>query len=484
MEMLGSFNLARLIFLRALAVLYFVAFLVALKQFPALLGEHGLMPVPQFIQQIPFRSAPSLFYFGYSDRLLQIVSLTGMLVSCGLMLGLLDRGPWWCTTGLWLILWVLYLSIVNVGQDFYSFGWESMLLEAGFFAAFLGPRLAPSIIPILILRWMLFRVELGAGLIKLRGDACWRDFTCLYYHHETQPMPNPLSWHFHHLPKGVHRFGVGFSHFVQLIAPFGLFAPASIAAISAGLIIFHQLMLIMSGNYSWLNWLTVILALTAFSDSLLGRFLFWKIPQPLPRPAFFNGILYVLAVVTIFLSVQPALNLLSERQLMNFNFNPFHLVSCYGAFGAVTKQRYEIVMEGTDNSAVTPDTIWREYEFKGKPGDVARTPPQFAPYHLRLDWLMWFLPFSMRVVDHQISNEGYPLWFIRFSKKLLEGDAQTLGLLRSNPFPYPPKFLRAEVYLYHFTSAEERRKTGAIWTREQIGDYLSPTNLERFSNIQ
>lgn len=484
MEILGNFNIARILFLKSLAAIYFIAFLVALKQFIPLLGQNGLLPVPLFIQEVPFKNAPSLFYLGYSDTLLQVVAVIGMFISTGLMLGLFDKGPWWCAMGVWLILWFLYLSIVNVGQTFYGFGWESMLLEAGFFAAFLGPNLAPSIIPILILRWMLFRVELGAGLIKLRGDSCWRDLTCLYYHHETQPMPNPLSSYFHHIPQPIHRAGVGFSHFVQLIAPFGLFAPASIAAIAGALIIFHQLMLIVSGNYSWLNWITIVLALTAFSDSILGKFFPWKSVELSPRSFSFNTTLYILAFVTLLLSIQPALNFFSDRQLMNANYNPLHLVGSYGAFGSVTKQRFEIIIKGTDSAiAFGPDVKWQEYEFKGKPGDVTKTPTQFAPYHLRLDWLMWFLPFSIQIVNHQIYNQGYPYWFLRFSKKLLEGDKQTLSLLKSSPFTAaPPRFLKADVYLYHFTTAQERRKTGAIWKREFIGSYLPPVNLDRMKN--
>ncbi|HTL47180.1 MAG TPA: lipase maturation factor family protein [Verrucomicrobiae bacterium] len=483
METTSDFNLARFLFLRSLAVLYLIAFLVALKQFPALLGEKGLIPVPEFVKQVPFRAAPSLFYWHYSDRFLKILCWAGMLISGGLMTGLFDRGPWWSTTGLWLVLWVFYLSIVNVGETFYSFGWESMLLEAGFFAAFLGPRLAPSIIPILILRWMLFRVELGAGLIKIRGDQCWRDLTCLYYHHETQPMPNGLSWYFHHLPRAVQRSGVAFSHFVQLAAPFGLFAPPVVAAVSASLIILHQLMLIVSGNYSWLNWLTVALAFTAFSDSLLG-FLPWKPAQDPPRPAAFNAVLYGLAALTIVLSVPPTLNFFARRQLMNANYNPFHLVGSYGAFGSVTQERYEIIVKGTGSPFPAPEADWREYEFKGKPGNVMRNPPQIAPYHLRLDWLMWFLPFSMQVSGHQVMTQGYPVWFLRFARKLLEADRPTLALLGSDPFAgKAPRYLRAEVYLYHFTRPEERRKTGAVWTREEIGDYLPPVDLERLKNI-
>ncbi len=202
----GSFQIARILIWRVLAGVYLVAFLSTLNQFPTLLGSHGLLPVPEFIRHVPFRNAPSLFYLHYSDSFLALICWAGILISGLTLLGLTEKGPWWLIMLAWLTLWVLYLSIVNVGQTFYGFGWESMILEAGFFTAFLGsPRLASSVVPILILRWMLFRTELGAGLIKMRGDACWRDLTCLQYHYETQPMPNPLSWFFHQLRLGFKK---------------------------------------------------------------------------------------------------------------------------------------------------------------------------------------------------------------------------------------------------------------------------------------
>ena len=260
----GDVWLVRLIFQRALAVLYLIAFLVALQQFKPLLGERGLLPVPAFLKQVSFRDAPGIFCWRYSDRLLDAVAWTGVLLSAVALSGLSEMGPYWLSAGIWLFLWVLYLSIVNVGQNFYGFGWESMLLEAGFFTAFMGPAgIRPSLIPVLALRWMLFRTEFGAGLIKLRHDPCWRQLTCLLYHYETQPLPNPLSWYFHRSPRFMHQFAVLFSHFVQVIVPFALFAPQPIASIAGGLIIFHQLWLIVSGNYSWLNWLTVALGVTA-----------------------------------------------------------------------------------------------------------------------------------------------------------------------------------------------------------------------------
>jgi hypothetical protein len=169
------------------------------------------------------------------------------------------------------------------------------------------------------------------------------------------------------------------------------------------------------------------------------------------------------------MSVKPVLNMLSPGQMMNASFNPLHLVNTYGAFGSITRTRYEIVIEGTDEEQVTAGTTWRAYEFKGKPGDPLRRPPQIAPYHLRLDWLMWFAAMS--------SPSNHP-WFTSLIVKLLEGDGPTLRLLRTNPFPArPPRYVRALYYEYHFTTPDERRRTGRWWKRERAGVYFSPASL-------
>ena len=454
MTWFGGLWLVRLLFLRGLGAIYLIAFISALNQFPALLGERGLLPLRDFVAAVRFRDAPSLFHWHYSDRLLRAVAWLGIASSALSVAGVTDAAPWPLFIAVWLVMWVLYLSIVNVGQTFYAFGWESMLCEAGFFAAFLGPaQLQPPVIVVVILRWMLFRVEVGAGLIKLRHDRCWRDLTCLYYHHETQPLPNPLSRTFHRLPKPLHRASVAFSHFVQVIAPFGLFAPQPIASIAAALAISQQLLLIVSGNYAWLNWLTVVLGVAGFSDAVLRV----TTPPMLVRPATYDAILYLLAALTVVLSIRPALNFFSRNQYMNYCWNRFHLVCAYGAFGSITRERHEVVIEGSLDGVE-----WKEYGFRAKPGDPARWPPQVAPYHLRLDWLMWFLPFS-------VNARGYDVWFLRFVEKLLKGDAQTLRLLRGNPFAEaPPKYIRAGYYLYRFADGN------VWWTRTRIGDYLPP----------
>ncbi|HEV2324199.1 MAG TPA: lipase maturation factor family protein [Terracidiphilus sp.] len=481
----GHVWLTRLLLQRGIAAVYLIAFLAVLLQFKPLLGERGLLPVPDLLKRTHFRQLPTIFHWRYSDRLLTLVAWTGILLSLCALFGLIDSGPIWFSVPAWLLLWFLYLSIVNVGQKFFGFGWESMLLEAGFFTAFLGPsRVAPSIIPILILRWMLFRTEVGAGLIKLRHDPCWRDLTCLYYHYETQPLPNPLSWYFHRIPAPLHRFSALFSHFVQVAVPFALFAPQPWASIAGALAIFQQLVLIVSGNYSWLNWLTVALGVSAFSDSILSIAVPIAAPPLVAIPQAWTIVLWTLAIATLALSIRPALNLISPNQVMNTSYNPWHLVNTYGAFGSVSRERYEIVLEGTADRVITSATEWREYSFKGKPGAPRRMPPQVAPYHLRLDWLVWFLPFSVALTGHGIQVWRHNLWFIRFIRRLLINDPAILKLMGKNPFPAePPAHIRALFYQYRYTTPQEKRQTGAWWSRQLLGIYLDPVSLDTLRDL-
>src|SRR3954464_5420334 len=225
---------SRLLFERSLALLYLVGFLVAANQFVPLLGEHGLEPVSRFVRYVPFRASPSIFFFAPTDTAFRIAAWTGVALAAIAIAGLADRLPMFAHAALWAAMWLLYLSFVNVGQTFYGFGWETLLLETGFFAIFIGSRLTvPSAFMIGIYRWLLFRVMFGAGLIKLRGDSCWRDLTCLDYYYETQPMPNPLSWYFHAGPQWTQKAGVAFNHFAELLVPFCYFLPQPLATFGA-----------------------------------------------------------------------------------------------------------------------------------------------------------------------------------------------------------------------------------------------------------
>jgi hypothetical protein len=468
-----DYRIARLVLERGLGGVYLIAFLVALNQFPALLGEHGLLPAPRYLARVGFRDAPSLFHLHYSDRFFRAIAVLGLVLAAASVLGLPQSGPLWLPMLCWLVLYVLYLSIVNIGQIFYGFGWESLLLEAGFLAIFLGNAATAPALPVLLLfRWLAFRVELGAGLIKLRGDPCWRDLTCMDYHHETQPMPNPFSWYFHRAPRVFHRLEVVGNYVAQLGAPFLLFLPQPIAGIGAVLMIGTQAYLVVSGNYAWLNVVTMLTAFAAVPDAffrlVVPDLAGWSYPAP---PSWYVVAVLALMVFVLVLSYWPVRNLLGRRQLMNFAFNRYHLVGTYGAFGSVTRERYEVVIEGTTDAEPAADTSWKAYEFKGKPGDPHRRPPQIAPYHLRLDWMMWFAALSPQYAES---------WFAPLVRGLLAGHRPVLALLRHDPFAgTPPVWVRATYWHYRFATRTERKSSGAWWIRDPAGEFLRPMTLAR-----
>jgi len=490
-----SYSLTRFFFLRGLGLIYLFAFCVAFYQFVPLLWQHGIFPVGDFFNDLvasrgpgwsSFWMSPSLFWLGYSDTLLQTMAGVGIGLSIIVFLG-------FANSFLLFALWALYLSFVNTGQLFYGYGWETMLLETGFLAIFLpalwDPRPFPTqtaapVAVLWLLRWELFRVMFGAGLIKLRGDPCWRDLSCLFYHFETQPIPNPLSWYFNQMPPWALKGGVVFNHVAELIAPFLLFGPRRIRQVGAFLIGLFQFTLILSGNLSWLNYLTLLLCVSCFDDRAL-RFLTRKgieekarISAETQPSQLRRGILYALVGLVSLLSIQPILNLFSAHQRMNFSFTPLHLVNTYGAFGSVTPLRREIIFEGTSDEKIDEHTLWKPYEFKCKPGDVARRPCIVSPYHLRLDWQLWFAAME--------DAEENP-WLLSLIEKLLKGDTSFLALMGSDPFPeHPPRFVRAMIYEYHFTKWADG--SGDWWRRKELGIFMPPLTLkeghlaDRFSN--
>ncbi|QOR72401.1 lipase maturation factor family protein [Ruania alkalisoli] len=469
----GNYDAARFVLQRGIAALYLIAFVAVLRQFVPLLGSYGLLPVPDFLERAGSRAGPTLFRWRYSDRMVVATAWAGIAGSFALVVGLPQQGPPWVPLVTFALLYLLYLSVVNVGQVFYGFGWESLLLEAGFLAAFLGSNdVAPPLLVLLAFRWLLFRVEFGAGMIKMRGDRAWRDLTALYYHHETQPMPGPLSWFFHHLPRPFHRAEVAANHAVQLVVPFALFLPQPIASIAAGLMILTQLWLVASGNFAWLNWLTIVLAFSAVGDDQLVALV------PALGPVLDDGsqatgdlwwviLVGVMAAVTVVLAVRPALNLMSANQAMNASYNRWHLGGAYGAFGSITRRREEVVVEGTSD----PDgrTGWQEYVFRGKPGPVDRWLRQVAPYHLRLDWGMWFLA---------LGSGAQHRWFTVLLRRLLEADPRTLRLLALDPFEgRRPCWVRARVFRYRYSTWHEWRASGHWWVRTVSGDLAAPLTL-------
>jgi hypothetical protein len=479
----NDYALVRFVFLRFLGLVYAVAFLVAANQLVPLVGSRGLEPAAHFLDDVktalgPSRAVarlPTLFWWTVSDGALQGASYLGLTLSLAVLFG-------FCNSIILFALWILYLSIVQVGQVFWGYGWESLLLETGFLAIFLAPPVDPRPFPkndpppkavIWLLRWVVFRLMLGAGLIKLRGDECWRDLTCLATHYETQPLPNPVSWYLHQLPAWMQKGSVLFNHYAELIAPFMLFGPRRVRLVGGASIVAFQLLLIVSGNLSWLNWLTIAIAIACFDDRAFLRLCPPRFRSKLPAPAAAplskprKIAVYALSCVVGVLSLNPVINLFSPAQRMNSSFDPLYLVNTYGAFGSVGRERYEIVLEGTSDD--DPDSArWTPYEFRCKPGDVARRPCVVAPYQYRIDWQMWFAAMS----DYQ----HHP-WIVHLVDKLLSGDRATTSLLASNPFSEsPPRWVRAELYRYRFTGFDDR--SADWWKRERVDSYLPPLSAD------
>jgi hypothetical protein len=230
--------------------------------------------------------------------------------------------------------------------------------------------------------------------------------------------------------------------------------------------ILTQLYLVVSGNYAWLNWATIVVVAAGLGDGVIRTLLPGLGPAPAAAagPPWFAAAVIGVTILVVILSYWPARNLVSKRQLMNAPFNPFHLVNTYGAFGSVTRRRLEVVVEGTADPDPGPGSTWLEYEFRGKPTSLRRMPRQWAPYHLRLDWLMWFAALSPGYA------EG---WFVPFLLKLLENDRPTVRLLARNPFPdAPPVYVRARLYLYRFSTWRQLRRDRVWWQREELGEYV------------
>jgi hypothetical protein len=480
-----SYWLTRFVLLRLIGFVYAVAFFAAARQILPLIGSHGLLPLDLFLARVQdalgsrfagFVRLPSLFWLAHSDAALQLTAWAGFGLSCVVMAG-------YANAIIMTALWALYMSFVHLGQDWYGYGWEIQLLETGFLAIFLCPLLdgrpfpkrEPPLVVIWLFRWLIFRIMLGSALIKLRGDSCWRDLTALYYHFETQPIPNPLSRWFHFLPRWMLKGGVLFNYLAELVAPWFAFYPRVGRHIAGVIIVAFQITLILSGNLSFLNWLTIVPALACFDDSFWAKLLPCRIVDRASTAAAaaqislpMRGAAWTLAAIVALLSIQPVLNIISPVQIMNTSFDPLDLVNTYGAFGSVGRERLNVVFEGTD--ADTPDAhaVWKAYPYKALPVALNQRPRQIAPYQPRLDWQMWFASMS--------TPEEYP-WTLHLIWKLLHNDPGTLSLLGGNPFPQkPPHYIRAVLYRYEF--ARPGNPEGDWWKRQELATWLPPLSAD------
>ena len=457
------------LFLQLLGLIFFFAFGAFFFQIRGLIGEKGILPISHYLALITrffgkkrFYTVPSIFWFKSTDWMLLVIPVIGTLLS---LLLLLNIYPWIVLP----FIFILYLSIVTVGQEFLSFGWESFLLEITFNAIFLSMTSIPNPLVWISLYLLLFRFHFQGGIVKLlSGDVNWRNLTAVGFHYQSQPIPNTIAWYAHKLPQSIQKISTAFMFFVELIVPFGIFLNSQeinlfVFACFFGL----QFLIWLTGNFSFLNHLTAIFSIILISDFYFEKF-GMSTPQVSPTPLFLEVFLTIIGGILVFLQIISIWNHLFKpnplfKRILNW-LQPFHIVNRYGIFAVMTTKRYEIVIEGSDDGV-----DWKEYLFYYKPSEVNRRPRRISPYQPRLDWQVWFLPFN----PHEPER-----WFINFVFRLLKGSKPVLALLRHNPFPEkPPKCIRVQFYDYEFTSFKEKTETGNWWRRTFVMEYMLPQTL-------
>ena len=484
--------LTRWIFLRALGAIYLVAFVSLWMQISGLIGHNGILPADQLMSGAKqecdargigldrFRLLPTLCWGDASDHSLNFQCAAGTGLAVLLLTGI---APAPCLA----LLWLLYLSLSTVGRDFFGFQWDNLLLETGFVAIFFAPlqwlprgpqEAPPSRVALWLLRLLLFKLVFSSGCVKLlSGDPTWHDLTALTFHYQTQPLPTSIGWYANQLPLWFQKFSCAVMFAIELGAPWLIFAPRRIRFIGCAAMAGLQILILLTGNYTFFNFLTLTLGLLLLDDFALQKFapkrlsgMFqtqedrsrWRWPRLIIIPLAIPLIAISLFQIGFMLGARSGLMIPMARA--DEWIEPLRTVNSYGLFAVMTTTRHEIVVEGSDDG-----THWLPYGFKYKPGDLNRRPGVIEPFQPRLDWQMWFAALG----DYQQNP-----WFESFCERLLQRSPEVMALLEQNPFPsHPPRLIRAELYDYHFTDFAERRATGAWWKRELIGEYLPPVSL-------
>ena len=469
-----QYDLVAFLFLRLFGLIYLSAFVSFGVQAQGLIGSHGILPVRELVDAIGARFGPERFWFmpmvfwwSASDLTIQVVCWLGAALSLLLVLNVVPRLSL-------LLLYVLYLSVLYGGQEFMTYQWDAYLLEAGFLALLLSYATTPGI---WLLRWLLFRFLFMSGVVKLlSGDPNWWNLSALSYHFLTQPLPTPLAWYAAHLPSSLLKFATGCTFFIELILPFLIFFPRRLRFFAAFGILLLQVCILLTGNYNWFNLQTMLLCLLLFDDAALHHMLPRRLVRLLPTRAKHQaprGALKIVVGALTLLIVFCSLVQMDARfggsppavaQSVDRLVEPLRIVSGYGLFAVMTTQRNEIVIEGSDDGIV-----WREYEFRYKPGDIARRPPWNIPHQPRLDWQMWFAA---------LDDPRRLTWFAHFLRRVLENGPEVMALLARNPFPdKPPIYVRAQFYDYTYSSSEDKAK-GLWWERKSLGLYFPVVRLK------
>ncbi len=482
---------ARRLFLRALGVIYFIAFISLWVQIDGLVGANGILPVREFLpvarEQVGTRGflvLPTLCWLNSSNAFLHFLCGAGAIVSALLVAGVL---PLLCL----IALFVFYLSLTIAGQTFLSFQWDILLIETGFLAIFFAPRTwrmsakreAPlSRVGLFLLKFLLFKLMFMSGVVKLTsGDDSWWNLTALDYHYWTQPLPTVFGWWADHGPEWFKHFSVAFCLAVEIIVPFFIWAPRRPRMIAAILFVFLQIAIAITGNYCFFNLLTIALCFLLLDDTQLVRrkaaaLSERRVATVRDRRYRLNWAAVLVLVVTLPVNAMLLVSALEPDAqwpraiaAIYTRLEPFRMVNGYGLFRVMTKERREIVIEGSADGI-----DWVPYEFKWKPGDVMRAPGWCAPHQPRLDWQMWFAA---------LGTPRHNPWIIRLAVQLLRSSPEVGRLFEHNPFPNaPPQYVRGSYYDYHFTTLAERRETGAWWKRRELREYFHDISLKDISS--
>ncbi len=483
-----TYFITRRIFLTMLAAIFVVAFASLGVQITGLVGSHGIFPVQPYLDVVAdnygaerYRLVPTIGWLNASDQAITWYCIFGGVCAVLAMSGVLVRV-------MLLTCWVMYLSLFHLGRDFLGFQWDILLLETAFLAIFFAPgQLFPRMsnedrvpmVPLWLLRWLLFRLMFSSGVVKL-GDNTWRDLKALNVHYETQPLPTPIAWYVHQLPEWFQNLSVVGMFTIELIVPFFIFLPRTFRAIGCVVMVAFQLLIIATGNYCFFNWLTIALCMLLLDDDhwaaltpeLLMQFV--NLPEGLkPASPIKRAVHTALAVPILMLSIVPMSRLIDDKlefldplRTVYRETTPFALVNSYGLFAHMTTVRPEIELQGSVDGQT-----WKPYRFKWKPGPLDARPRFVAPHQPRLDWQMWFAALSPR---------RPPQWFDGLVFRLLQGEPKVLALFAENPFPdAPPTHVRAVYYEYAFTDWETRSETGNWWNRAEIGLYRPAASLRR-----
>jgi hypothetical protein len=472
-----DYTLVSALFLKSLALMYFIAFVSIGVQINGLAGPDGILPLQLKLDYLSshmgierYWRLPTLFWIDASGAALVTAAVAGCTFAALAFFNILLRTSF-------LACLILYLSLYHAGQIFMNFQWDVLLMEAGFLALFL-PGGSRAIV--WLFKFLLFKLRFMSGLSKLiSGDSSWADLTALRYYFEVQPLPNPLSWYAHHLPDWLLRLGTGGTLFVELVVPFMMFMPRPYRFIAAWLTIIWQLLILLTANHNWANLLTIALCLFLFDDRALRRVVprigwSWleQVPGPVRKPSAARrntGIALLVSVIGV--SAIGGFEMVAGReapapfgQVLD-RVRAFGIVNNYHVFPNMKRERLELQISGSLDGEV-----WKVYKFKYKPGPVTERPKIVVPHSPRLDWHMWFVTLDPIFMP---AFEG-------FLEALLVNSKPVVDLLANNPFPdEPPRYLRVELFRYRFTTPQERAATGAWWHRESLGLFPPLPWMER-----